>query len=299
MDLLPLRYFQLVARYEHVGKAAAELQVAQPSVSRTIARLENELGVPLFDRQGKRVRLNRFGAAYLRRVDRALAELDDGRRELADAAGLEYGSVAIAVETMLTLTELLPDFRARRPRVDVRLFQSTAADMQVQLQRGEVDLCIASQPLTGPSLREVELLREEVLLAVPPTHRLADREAVALTELAGEPFVTTRAGHWQRTLADRLFTEAGLRLTVVCEGDEPGATADLIGAGLGVGLVPAMSRGVSPRRPVVFLRIDTPGCYRSLSLVWRQDAYLSAAAQRFSELAVAHFRRFPRYGGAD
>ncbi|UNZ16120.1 LysR family transcriptional regulator [Streptomyces sp. 891-h] len=299
MDLLPLRYFQLVARYEHVGKAAAELRVAQPSVSRTIARLESELGVPLFDRQGKRIRLNRFGAAYLRRVDRALAELDDGRRELADAAGLEYGSVAIAVETMLTLTELLPDYRARYPEVDVRLFQATADGMQRQLQRGEVDLCIASQPLAGPSLRAVELLREEVLLAVPPAHRLADRETVTLAELEGEPFITTRTGHWQRALADRLFTEAGLRLTVVCEGDEPGATGDLIGAGLGVGLVPAMSRETTTRSsPVVHLRLDAPGCYRSLSLVWRQDAYLSVAAQRFSELAVAHFRRFASYEGA-
>ncbi|KOG85386.1 LysR family transcriptional regulator, partial [Streptomyces varsoviensis] len=89
MDLLSLRCFQVVARHEHISRAAAELRVAQPSVSRTIARLEAGLGVRLFDRNGRQVRLNQYGAAFLRRVDRALGELDDARRELADAAGLD------------------------------------------------------------------------------------------------------------------------------------------------------------------------------------------------------------------
>lgn len=98
MDLLQLRYFQAVARREHISQAAEELRVAQPSVSRTIARLEKELGVPLFDRRGRQVRLNSYGVAFLRRVDRALSELDEARRELSDAAGLGHGRVTVAAE---------------------------------------------------------------------------------------------------------------------------------------------------------------------------------------------------------
>ena len=92
VDLLQLRYFQAVARHQHVSRAAAELHVAQPALSRAIARLEAELGVPLFDRRGRRVRLNRFGAMFLARAERALGELDQGQHELRDAAGLAQGN---------------------------------------------------------------------------------------------------------------------------------------------------------------------------------------------------------------
>ncbi|GHF36583.1 LysR family transcriptional regulator [Streptomyces morookaense] len=293
MDLLSLRYFQAVARHEHISRAADELRVAQPSVSRTIARLETELGVPLFDRQGRRIRLNRYGTAFLRRVDRALAELDDARRELADAAGPELGSVAVGAETMLTLAGLLAAFRERHPGVTVRLFQSHAQEMERRLRDREVDFCVASQPLAGPSLTSLELLREEVLLAVPPGHRLAGRERVGIAELADETFVSTRPGHWQRALLDRLFAEAGLVPAITCEGIEPGATQELVSAGLGIGLIPAMSCRAAGVAPVAWVRLDAPGCHRTLTLVHRQDAYVSAAARHFRELAVEHFGGMP------
>ncbi|MGH3586407.1 MAG: LysR family transcriptional regulator [Pseudonocardia sp.] len=288
MDLLQLRYFQVVARRQHISKAAEELRVAQPSVSRTIARLEKELGVPLFDRIGRQVRLNAFGAMFLRRVDRALGELDEARRELADSAGLDHGRVAVAAETLLTVTGLLARFRAEHPGVDVRLFQSNAELMARQLADREVDLCFASQPLTGPSLRSVELLREEVLLGVPPTHPFASRDRVTVDELAGEPIVTTRPGYWPRTMLDRLFAEAGLSPVIACECDEPGATQDLITAGLGVGLGPAMALRVASRAPITWTRVDVPGFERVLSIVWHGDTYLSAAARELRDAAVAH-----------
>ncbi|WP_020669124.1 LysR family transcriptional regulator [Amycolatopsis nigrescens] len=291
MDLLQLRYFQAVARREHLSQAATELRVAQPSLSRAIARLEADLGVPLFDRTGRGLRLNRFGAGFLRRVERVLRELDDARRELADAAGLDHGSIAVAAETLLTLTGLVREFRAEHPGVDIRLYQSSAATMAKQLRTGEVDLCFASQPLPGPDLRTRQLLREEVLLAVPPGHHLAGRERVRPEDLAGEPFVTTRPGYWPRELADRLFAAAGLQPDYTCESDEPGVTGDLIGAGLGVGLVPALSRHSALHTPVSWMRLDAPDCYRSLTLVWRADTYSSVAAQRLTEFAGEYFHR--------
>ncbi|MEV0260445.1 LysR substrate-binding domain-containing protein [Streptomyces sp. NPDC050617] len=293
MDLLSLRCFQAVARHEHISRAAVELRVAQPSVSRTIARLEAELGVRLFDRNGRQVRLNQYGAAFLRRVDRALGELDDARRELADAAGLDHGTIALASETLLSLTGLLAEYRRRHPGVRVRLFQSTAEAMGRQLRAREVDFCLASQPLTGSSLDSVELLREEVLLAVPLGHPLAGRESVGVRELAGEPFIATRPGHWQRALLDRLFAAEGLAPTIGCEGDEPGAAPVLISAGLGIGLLPAMSRGAVSRAPVALLRLDAPHCDRTLSLVRRDDIYLSEAARHFQSLAIERKGRPP------
>jgi DNA-binding transcriptional LysR family regulator len=158
-----------------------------------------------------------------------------------------------------------------------------------------VDLCLASQPLSGPALTSVELLSEEVLLAVPPSHRLAGRTRVTAGELTGQPFVTTRPGYWQRALTDRLFTDA----VIVCEGDEPYAIRGLISAGVGIGLMPAMARRLAPDPPVGWLHLDAPSqdplyletpCRRTLSLVWRADAYRPAAARALADFAAGYFR---------
>jgi DNA-binding transcriptional LysR family regulator len=291
VDLLQLRYFQAVARHEHVSRAAEELRVAQPALSRSIARLEAELGVALFDRRGRRVTLNRFGAAFSTRVAAALSQLDQASSELHDAAGLAHGSVAVAAETLRTITDLIAAFLAEHPDVSFRLFQSSAPNMSAQLQAGEADLCFASQPLPAGALESDELFREEVMLCVPPAHRLAGRGRVTIGDLAGEPFVTTRPGYWVRALADRLFSDSGHEPpAVACEGDEPSAIRGLISAGVGIGLLPRLGRRV-PDPPVAWLHLDAPGCQRTLSIVWRRDAYLSAAARGFRDFAINHFRR--------
>jgi DNA-binding transcriptional LysR family regulator len=193
--------------------------------------------------------------------------------------------VAVAAETLRTLSGLVAGFLAGHPGVSFRLFQSPAPAMAAQLQAGEVDLGLASQPLPGPALTSVELLSEEVLLAVPPAHRLAGRTRATVGELAGEPFVTTRPGYWQRALTDRIFTDP----VIVCEGDEPYAIRGLISAGVGIGLMPAMARRLAADPPVGWLHLDVP-CRRTLSLAWRTDAYQPAAARALTDFAAGFFR---------
>jgi DNA-binding transcriptional LysR family regulator len=298
MDLLQLRYFQVVAAHEHVTRAADQLHVSQPALSRTLIRLEHELGVRLFDRDGRRLRLNRFGQAFLVRVDRALGELEDGRRELVDAAGLESGTVAIASETLRTVSELLAGFLDAHQGVRFRLYQSTAERMHAQLRQGDVDLCFASQPLSGSLLDSVVLARENVLLAVPMTHRLAGRKRVRIGELKGEPLVTTREGYWLRALAAQMYSSAEVEPNYACEGDEPAAIRGLISDGLGIGLLPEIARDTASEPKVAWIRVDAADCQRTLRLVWRRNAYLSLAAKQFREAAIDHFA--PRRGhGAD
>lgn len=293
MDLLQLRYFQVVARHQHVSRAAEELRVAQPALSRSIGRLEAELGAPLFDRHGRRVVLNRFGAAFLRRVGNALSELDQARQELDDAAGLARGSVAVATETLRTITSLVAGFLTEHPEASFQLRQSSALEMAAQLQAGQVDLCFVSQPLDGASLRSATLFSEEVLLAVPPAHRLAEFGLVKVETLAGEPIITTSPGYWQRTLTDHLFATAGIRPAIVCESSEPYAIRGLISAGVGVGLMPAIARRATSHPPVAWIQLDTAGCQRTFSVVWREGTYLSVAARRFRDYAIGHDLSWP------
>lgn len=278
MDLNTLRQFLVVARLEHLSRAADELRIAQPSVSRTIGRLESELGTPLFDRAG-RLRLNDTGKLFRGYVERSLGELDAGQRAVAEATSEGAGTVRMASETFMTITGPLAAFKHAHPTVEVELQWTPAEDMARRLRAQDVDLCMASQPIHAEGLEAVELLDEAVGVATAVDHPLAGRSSVSIDELADQPFVSARKGHWQRRLLDRLFAARGLTPRIVCEVDELGAIADLISAGLGIGLVPAVAKRTAVSLPVVWNAIDSADCRRTLTLFWGAESHLSTAAR--------------------
>ena len=290
MDLLQLKYFQTVAQLEHMTRAAAKLYIAQPSLSQSIAKLEDELGVPLFDRQGRRIHLNQFGRTFLKRVERAFLELDEGKREVADLAGLEQGAVTLAVASAQLLPELLSGFLARYPHVRFRLFQQHALETVVQqLERGEIDLCISSPPIERPSIAWVPLMTEEIFLLVPAGHPLAERGSIRLLEAAHEPFISLKPGHGMRNMMDEICKQAGFVPNVAFEGDESATVRGLVSAGLGVTFVTALAWKNIVEQPVVRLRIEEPLCQRTIGLAWLEDRYLSVAARHFQEFVIEYF----------
>ena len=133
MELLQLKYFKTVARTEHITKAAQELHISQPALSVTIARLEEEVGVPLFDRIGRQIRLNAFGKTFLKQVDTALEALETGKRQVTDMAGLERGSVLVATTTLNRVSELLAPFLALYPHINFRITQASTEELKIQL----------------------------------------------------------------------------------------------------------------------------------------------------------------------
>lgn len=294
MELQQLKYFQTVARLEHFTHAAEELYISQPSLSRSMARLEEELGAPLFDREGRQVRLNRLGRTFLRRVERAFYELEEGQRELADLIGPERGLVALAflhtVGTRL-LPALLSAFRAEHAQISFRLYQNSAGVMLSQLEEGEIDLCITSPLYDKPGLGWAHLMTEEIFLAVPANHPLASRRSVHLREAADESFISLKPGYALRNISDSLCRQAGFEPKVAFEGEEITTARGLVAAGLGVALVPALAwQGVTDPLPVR-LHIEEPICQRTISLAWVEGRYLSAAARLFRDFVIEHFPR--------
>ncbi len=278
MELNSLKQFLVVARLEHLSRAAEELYVAQPSLSRTIARLEGELGAPLFDRSG-RLRLNDAGRRFRDHVERALGELEAGRRAVAETTGDGLGTVRLASETFLTLTDPLAAYKRAHPSAEIELHWSLAEDMARLLRSQDVDLCVTSQPIRAEGLESVRLFDEAVGVGVPLDHPFAGRESVSIEELADQPLITARKGHWIRRLLDRLFAARELTPKIVCESDEPSAIASLIGAGIGIGLVPAFARRITMDLPATWAAVDSPDCRRSVTLHWGAGSRLSAAAR--------------------
>ncbi|MEU3563354.1 LysR family transcriptional regulator [Kitasatospora sp. NPDC006786] len=282
VDLNTLAQFLAVARLEHLSRAAEELRVAQPSLSRSIARLEAELGTPLFERGG-RLRLNAAGHLFRGYAEHSLGELEAGRRAVAEAAGQGLGTVRLASETFLAFSGPLAAFKRGHPGVEIELHQLSAQEAARRLRAQDVDLAVFSQPVAAEGLESVPLLDEEVGLAVPVGDPLAGRTSVGVEELAERPFIAARPGHWQRRLLDRLFAARGLVPRIVCESDEAGAIAELISAGLGIGLVPAVARRTATRLPLVWVGVDSPDCRRSLTLFWDARARLPAGARLLRE----------------
>lgn len=291
MELLQLQYFRTVARLEHITKAAQELRIAQPALSKTIARLEEDIGVPLFDRHGRQIRLNSYGKAFLERVEAALMLLEEGRKEVSELAGLEHGGIHLATSTLDRLAEPIGKFLALHPKVQFRITQASLKEMAQLVETGEVDLCFTPLPTdrTGiqTELRAIAVLSEEVYLAVPPDHRLAKRKSIRLSEVASERFIGYKEGIPFQQMNEDFFRAAGFTPNFVCRVDEPSAISSLIQAGLGVGLV---GNCAGPNNSLHILRIEQPVCRRHFHLVWHERRYLSVAARQFRDFVVQYFR---------
>ncbi len=290
MEWQQLEYFTVVARTEHFTHAAERLTLSQSALSRAMARLEVELGAPLFERQGRRVRLTRYGRAFLLHAERALQAVEAGKREVADMVGPERGVVTVAFLRTLG-AQMLPDairaFRDEHPGVRFRMTQSHASALLDLLMAGDVDLCLFSPPEDRPGMRWEPLLTEDLYVVVAAEHPLAGRESVALAELADEPLVLLKPGYGMRRIIDALCREAGFTPRVAFEGEDAETITGLASAGLGVGFIPALA--VSERSNVRYLRVSAPRAQRIIALAWMEGRYLSAAATLFRDFTLAYF----------
>lgn len=280
--------FAAVAEEQHVTRAAARLGVPQPTVSRTMARLEADLGVPLFARRGRGVTLTRQGRLLLGHVQRALAELQAGHAELAEDASPIRGRVAFAfLHTMgaEAVPALLRAFRAAHPDIRFTLVQDGAAGMLARLRAGEVDMCLTSPLPDEPGINTRALRVQPLNLLVPPDHRLAHRRRARLAEVAGEDFVCLESGYGLRRISDELCRRAGFTPKAAFEGQEVDIVCGLVAAGLGVALVPA---GVAEHLPAVALRVSEPRAERTIGLAWPSDRAESRPAGVFRQFLLDH-----------
>ncbi len=278
-----LRYFVAAARSEHMARAADQLDLSQPALSRSIQKLEEELGLPLFDRVGRGVRLNDAGRILLRRVDRANAEFEDALRELKDFGATKSVSLGyLSTFGVRLIPELVKGFSALEPGLQFNLFEAPTPLLTKQLLNGEVDLC-ASTELYDPGLEWRPLFNEELFALVPVDHRLAARKCIDLIELADEPFVALRLGHGLRLVLDELCARAGFKPKITLEGYEVSSLRGLVAAGFGVTLAP---RGSVSAATYVDLPISTPVCFRVVGVSWRKERWLSQKALAFRDYLI-------------
>lgn len=286
MELLQLKYFQKAAYLEHMTRAAEELCISQPSLSKTILSLEKELGVQLFERSGKYIRLNHNGKVFLKYVDIALSALENGRRELSnvDKSGVEYIYLAVLAASPL-LPGLLSSFRDRYPNVDFRLLQHLPKFLSY-----DFDLCISCLPLNVDGIRSIPLMTEKIYLALPRSHPLSSKKSIRLDQVANEGFISLRRGSALREITDSYCRLAGFTPRVIFESDDPGTVRGLIKAGQGIGFIPAISWGGTTGSSVALVQIEEPVCQRTIGLSWAESRVPSDTVRLFSDFTLGYFR---------
>jgi DNA-binding transcriptional LysR family regulator len=286
MELRQLRYVEAVATHRHFTRAAAAIGVAQPALSHQIKRIEQELGVQLFDRSRGGVRLTEAGETFLPRIRRALSEIDAGREEITALTGLQTGRVRLgAMQALgaLDLPRVLAQFHDSYPGVEVMLQEEATARMQELVAADQLDLAIVALDVGYPAtVVGVELLEEPVVLALPPDDPLAKLDHIRIGQLRDHPFVLFRAGTGLRTRTDRLCREAGFLPRVAFETGNLDRLLALVSAGLGVSLVPASSAATARHR----IRVlgFAPPLTRTVGVVWRADRTLPPAAHAMRDL---------------
>jgi DNA-binding transcriptional LysR family regulator len=292
MELRHLRYFVAVAEELHFARAAARLHIAQPPLSQQIKSLETELGVQLFDRSQRRVRLTAAGAAFLIEARRTLASAERAADAARRAARGEIGRLAIGYVASVAY-ELLPAivraYRRRAPDVTLALEEMSSAEQSRALAAGSLDLgFVRRPPAIEPGLIGTVVRREPIVLALPRGHALATLRVIRLGDLRQEAFVVFPARprpSWADVAID-LCRRAGFEPAVAQEAIEMTSALSLVAAGIGVTLVPSSVRAV--RRPGVVFRPITPAPMSELVLVRRDEAPSEIVARFLEVVAVTH-----------
>src|SRR5246127_191749 len=291
MELQQLRHFREAAAPEHVIRAAQILFVSQSAISRAVTQLEEELGVPLFYRQGRAVVLSPYGRLFLEHVTRALSILESGKRLLSEQTGKESGTVSLGFLHSLGI-EMVPglikEYRRKHPRIQFTLLVQRSGEMLMkELVAGSIDLCLSVPGMFGQNdVRWSHLLDEELLIALPQTHRLAARRTLNMRELSSEPFLALSPEHTLRIIFDKVCTDASFLPKIAFEGMDIATLRGLIGAGLGIGLFPPAPTRLAG---VVEIKLSPARPIRPLGIGWVDHRYLSASAIEFRKFVVSKF----------
>ena len=287
MELHQLRYFSAVADTGSFSRAAEKCHVSQPSLSQQIQKLESELGGRLFDRLGRSVRLTDLGEAFLPRARSVLHELSSAKDELTERLQSETGPVVVgAIPTIAPywLASRLATFSRKFPKVHLTIAEEITPALLDRLRAGSVDLAVLALPIRGHEFETHPLFAERLFAALPKTHKLARRPTVQLADLRRDSFLFLRDGHCFRDTAVAACDRARLDPRVVFESGHLSSLLAMVGAGMGVSLVPEMA--VDKSKPCRFVRIADPQAQRTIAAVVLRCRTLN----RGTRALLAHLR---------
>ncbi len=286
MELRTLRAFVEVVRQGGFSQAAKVVFATQPTISKAVKQLEDELGVPLLDRIGHKSVLTAAGEIVYRRALAMLAERDDLIAELADLRGLRTGTLRLGLPPLGASTLFAPLFaiyRARYPGIDIRLTEQGSKRLEEIVLAGEVELAASLLPMAEDF--DFQPVRCEPLMVVMhKDHPLAGKKTVGIGALSASPFILFEQGFALNKVLLEACERNGFAPTVAARSGQIDFIVELVAARLGVAFLPMTIAALRRTSAVSLVLLEEPGTQWHMALVWRRGAYLSRAARAWVDL---------------
>lgn len=302
MELSQLEYFKITARHNSFTQAAEALHITQPALSKSISKLEKELGAALFDRGSGPLQLSSAGRSFLVWCNQALAAIDSGVREVRDISGTGGGEVRVAVSEAIFIKHLIRDFLATHQNAGFHCHLLTHDQMRTAIYEGAVDFVISRGPIYGADILWRPVYNDTLAVLMPTKHRLAKRSGLRLEDLADEYFVMGDLNYDMKSYVYRLCYDAGFTPKVRYEGHESDVASMLDTLEDTVMLVfSSTTFGVAADQeknpgviaiPIVIPIIDSPDS-EMVGLGFRSNRYQSAAVLEFYEMVESYYSTLP------
>ncbi len=292
MEIDQLRYFLKVAERQNFTRAGEELAITQPALSRAVAKLEKEIGQPIFERQTRKVTLTDAGRLLQARAEQIVALVEDTLAEITDDG--ESGNVRVgAIPTIAPyfLPAILSDFRDRHPRANVMVYEETTDKLLLRCQQGEIDVAILAAPIDRQHLEVEPLFKEELLLVMSADNRLAEKKQIAVADIQGHAFVLLDETHCLSETIISFCRQRSFQPVTVEHTSQLATVEELVALGHGVSLIPQMARNLDGSRRRVYRSLCDPKPTRQIVLAWNP--------YRFQSRVLEHFRECVRRAAAD
>ncbi len=291
MNLSYLRYFVQLAQTRHYTKTAQQLCITQPSLSHAIAQLEEELGVPLFEKNGRNTTLTRFGEEFLACARHTLATLDGGIASLQRSARgeglIRLGFLRpVGIDYIPTLAS---DFIKENTGKDIQFTFHTGSTGQLLdgLMAGKFDLVFCSQPQEDLHLPAVPVISQQLVIITPKDHPLAVKISASPKDLLTWPMIYFSQGAGLRQVVEHLFSKTGSLPPTAYETEEDQVIAGLVARGFGISIVPYME--LLEKLDLKILTLDSPASTRQIYMVYNDKVFMPPVVRGFFEYARQTF----------
>lgn len=288
MDFYQLAYFRKVAETSSLSRAAAELRITQPAVSKQIRSLEDELGERLFDRIGKKVFLTRAGEVLLTHVDRILRSVDEAKTAVRDLSAECSGELVIGTSDHISIHRLPDVLKAcitAFPKIDLKLRCHRSETILELVAKNQVDLGVITLQKTPPNITSRIIWKDPMSLVVPVGHPLTSAKRVRLKDIVQHGMILTEHATETRKMVDDVFAAQGLTPNVAMEVAYIETIKSLVRTGLGIAILPDRAVDAEVKSSALMrLRITDAAFARNLGVVYLKDKFLSRPAVEFLAL---------------
>lgn len=291
MELSQLRYFIKSAELQHLTKAAAELNISQPALTKVIRQLEEELDAELFERRGRNIFLTECGQILLQRANELVCFADDICTEINELKIKQQEVTVISRALGNLMPEIVKEFIAAYPNIKLTLIQ----DDNLTMQNFSYDLIISMSFVNTNTSNSVILLQEPFKIGLSRLHPLAQKEEVSLFDLQDTPFLGLTNSRLINKLIRQQFDDLGFSPKTIFYCDNIHTIMHLIAANTGFSVMPQYAWLDNDKKGINLLQISDFSFCRNISISWKAKSYISEPARLFKNFVVQWFRKMDRH----